>query len=87
MLVGAGAQVENTIGQILQQALKQLGITVTFKSEDTSTEFTDIQTRKYQLGVQLLDDGHRRPGRARDVRGRPEGRRAARSTRTTTTRR
>ena len=24
--------------------------------------------------IQLLDDGHRRPGRARDVRGRPQGR-------------
>ena len=39
LLVGAGAQVENAIGQILQQALKQLGINVTFKQEDTSTEF------------------------------------------------
>ena len=36
MLVGAGAQVENAIGQILQKPLKQLGIDVTFKQEDTS---------------------------------------------------
>src|SRR5207253_2471491 len=50
LLVGAGAQVENTEGQILQSALKQLGITVTFKTEDTSTEFSDIQASKYQLG-------------------------------------
>jgi peptide/nickel transport system substrate-binding protein len=50
LLVGSGAQVENTIGQILQQALKSLGITVTFKTEDTSTEFTDISSNKYQLG-------------------------------------
>jgi peptide/nickel transport system substrate-binding protein len=50
LLVGAGAQVENTIGQILQQSLKQIGITVTFKQEDTSTEFSDIQANKYQLG-------------------------------------
>jgi len=50
LLVGAGAQVENTIGQVLQQALKELGIIVTFKVEDTSTEFTDISTNKYQLG-------------------------------------
>jgi peptide/nickel transport system substrate-binding protein len=50
LLVGAGAQVENTIGQILQSALKQLGIIVTFKQEDTSTEFNDISSNKYQLG-------------------------------------
>ena len=50
MLVGAGAQVENAMGQILQQALKQLGINVTFKTQDTSTEFQTIQARKYQLG-------------------------------------
>jgi peptide/nickel transport system substrate-binding protein len=50
MLVGSGAQTENQIGQIMQQALKPLGITVTFKQEDTSTEFQDIQARKYQLG-------------------------------------
>ena len=50
LLVGAGAQVENTIGQILQSALKQIGIIVTFKTEDTSTEFNDVQANKYQLG-------------------------------------
>jgi peptide/nickel transport system substrate-binding protein len=49
LLVGAGAQVENTIGQILQSALKELGIIVTFKTEDTSTEFNDIQANKHQL--------------------------------------
>ncbi|MFN2627159.1 MAG: ABC transporter substrate-binding protein [Gaiellaceae bacterium] len=49
ILVGAGAQVEQTIGQILQQALKQLGIVATFKQEDTSTEFNDINAFKYQL--------------------------------------
>ena len=31
LLVGAGAQVESAMGQILQQPLKQLGINVTFK--------------------------------------------------------
>ncbi len=36
LLVGAGAQVETAMGQILQQSLKQLGIDVTFKQEDTS---------------------------------------------------
>ncbi len=49
LLVGAGAQVENAMGQILQQALKQIGIDVTFKTQDTSTEFQSIQARKYQL--------------------------------------
>jgi peptide/nickel transport system substrate-binding protein len=51
MLQGAGAQDENAIGQILQQSLKQLGIDVTFKTEDTSTEFNDIGKQKYQLGL------------------------------------
>ena len=51
MLVGAGAQVENAIGQILQQQLKKLGITVKFKQEDTSTEFNDVNNRKYQLAL------------------------------------
>jgi peptide/nickel transport system substrate-binding protein len=50
ILVGAGAQVENAMGQILQQALKELGITATFKQQDVSTEFQTIQSRKYQIG-------------------------------------
>jgi peptide/nickel transport system substrate-binding protein len=50
LLVGAGEQVENAMGQIIQQALKNLGIDVTFKTQDTSTEFQSIQSRKYQLG-------------------------------------
>jgi peptide/nickel transport system substrate-binding protein len=49
LLVGAGAQVESATGQVIQQALKDLGIQVTFKQEDTSTEFNDISSRKYQL--------------------------------------
>lgn len=49
ILTGAGAQVEQSIGQILQQQLKQLGIIATFKQEDTSTEFNDINAFKYQL--------------------------------------
>ena len=49
LLVGAGAQVENATGQILQDELKPLGIDVTFKQEDTSTEFNDIGKQKYQL--------------------------------------
>jgi peptide/nickel transport system substrate-binding protein len=49
MLVGAGQQVENAMGQIIQSELKPLGIDVTFKQEDTSTEFQDIEKQKYQL--------------------------------------
>jgi peptide/nickel transport system substrate-binding protein len=49
LLVGAGAQVESAMGQILQSSLKQLGIDVTFKQEDTSTEFNDVEKQKYQL--------------------------------------
>jgi peptide/nickel transport system substrate-binding protein len=49
LLVGAGEQVENAMGQILQQALKKIGVDVTFKTQDTSTEFQSIQSRKYQL--------------------------------------
>ena len=51
MLVGAGAQVESAIGQILQQQLKKLGITVKFKQQDTSTEFNSVSSRKYQLAL------------------------------------
>jgi len=50
LLVGSGDQVANTIGQILQQAVKSLGIDVTFKTQDTSTAFQSIQQRKFQLG-------------------------------------
>jgi peptide/nickel transport system substrate-binding protein len=49
LLVGAGEQVENAIGQILQQSLKRLNITVKFRTLDTSTEFQQVQQRKYQL--------------------------------------
>jgi peptide/nickel transport system substrate-binding protein len=49
ILTGAGAQVEQSLGQILQQALKQIGIIATFKQEDTSTEFNDITAFRYQL--------------------------------------
>jgi peptide/nickel transport system substrate-binding protein len=52
LLVGAGAQVESANGQILQNQLKQLGIDVSFKQEDTSTEFNDVEKQKYQLAFQ-----------------------------------
>jgi peptide/nickel transport system substrate-binding protein len=51
MLVGAGEQVENAIGQILQNQLKKLGIRVKFTQQDTSTEFNNISSRKYQLAL------------------------------------
>jgi len=49
ILVGAGAQVENATAQVLQQSFKKLGIDLTFKQEDTSTEFNDVSARKFQL--------------------------------------
>jgi peptide/nickel transport system substrate-binding protein len=52
LMVGSGEQVENANGQILQQALKKLGITVTFKQVDTSSEISLQSQRKYQLAFQ-----------------------------------
>jgi peptide/nickel transport system substrate-binding protein len=50
MLLGSGDQVSNQIGQILQQAVKPLGINIKFKTEDQSTAFADEQAMKYELG-------------------------------------
>jgi peptide/nickel transport system substrate-binding protein len=50
LLVGSGEQVENAVGQILQQSLRRLNINVKFRTLDTSTEFQQVQQRKYQLG-------------------------------------
>jgi peptide/nickel transport system substrate-binding protein len=50
MFVGAGAQVEAAMAQIIQQSLKKLGIDVKFVQKDTSTEFTAIQNMQHQLG-------------------------------------
>jgi peptide/nickel transport system substrate-binding protein len=52
LMVGSGEQVENANGQILQQALKKLGITVTFRQVDTSSEISLQGQGKYQLGFQ-----------------------------------
>jgi peptide/nickel transport system substrate-binding protein len=49
MLVGSGDQVQNSEAQIMQQALKPLGINMTIKTEDTSTAFQDVENLKYQL--------------------------------------
>ena len=51
MLVGAGATDEQRLAQVLQQALKALKINVKFRQVDTSTEFGQIQERKYQLAL------------------------------------
>jgi peptide/nickel transport system substrate-binding protein len=51
MLVGAGATDEQKLAQVLQQALKALKINVKFRQVDTSTEFGEIQERKYQLAL------------------------------------
>jgi peptide/nickel transport system substrate-binding protein len=50
LIVGAGEQTDNAIGQVLQQSLKRLNINVRFRTLDTSTAFQMIQQRKYQLG-------------------------------------
>ena len=69
-------QVETAIGQILQSQLKQLGIDVTFKQAGHDHRVPRHPEAQVPARLQLLDDGHRRPGRARHVRGRPGGRSA-----------
>jgi peptide/nickel transport system substrate-binding protein len=51
MVVASGDQVHTGIGEVLQAAVKPLGIDVTFKQVDSSTEYSDIQQFKYQLGI------------------------------------
>jgi peptide/nickel transport system substrate-binding protein len=51
MTVASGDQVHQAIGQILQNALKPLGIDLTFKQVDSSTEYANIQQLKYQIGI------------------------------------
>ena len=51
MIVASGDQVHTGIGEVLQSAVKPLGIDVTFKQVDSSTEYSDIQQFKYQLGI------------------------------------
>jgi peptide/nickel transport system substrate-binding protein len=48
--VGTGITTENSVGQILQQALKPLGINVTLAPVDPTIEFTDIQAFNYSMG-------------------------------------
>ena len=42
---------ESRVGQVIQQALKALNITVKFRQVDSSTAFTEIQEGKYQLAL------------------------------------
>jgi peptide/nickel transport system substrate-binding protein len=50
MLLGKGTEQEQAQGQIIQQELQPLGIKVTFRQVDPSTEFSLEQEFKYQLG-------------------------------------
>src|SRR3954467_1108286 len=50
MLLPGGDQTYNQIAQIEQQAVKPLGITITFKTEDQTTAYGGVQALKYQLG-------------------------------------
>ncbi len=75
LLVGAGAQVEAANGQILQNELKPLGIDVDLQAGGHLDRVQRRREAEVPAGVPVLDDGHRRPGRARHLRGRP-GRRS-----------
>ena len=86
LLIGAGAQVEAAEGQILQNQLAQLGIKVTFKQEDTSTEFNDIGKQNYQIGFSYWTMDIADPDELVTFAVDPAGG-AHSSTRTTTTRR
>jgi peptide/nickel transport system substrate-binding protein len=50
LMVGAGTVTENSLAQIIQQALKPLGVTVTLQRVDPTTEFTNLQKFDYQMG-------------------------------------
>jgi peptide/nickel transport system substrate-binding protein len=45
-----GTQDEKSMGQIMQNELKPLGIDITFKQLDSATTFANIQKLNYQLG-------------------------------------
>jgi peptide/nickel transport system substrate-binding protein len=49
LLVGSGVTNENSLGQIIQQELKPLGITVTLRPVDPNSEYTDIQNGQYDM--------------------------------------
>ena len=69
-----------TIAQVLQAALKPLGINVNIlKKVDPNAGQPTGSRRSTRHEPLVLDDGHRRPGRARVVRGRPRRRAPTRS--------
>ena len=73
VLVGSGERPTTRSAQILQQSAASRSASPSRSRRSTRAPRSPTSRRgKYQLGSQLLDDGHRRPGRARDVRGRPE---------------
>ena len=73
--------------QVIQASLKPLGITVQHQAGRPEHGVLADPADEVPARHLVLDDGHRRPGRARDVRGRPEWRARSRSTPATTTRR
>ena len=71
MLLGKGSADEHSYGQIIQQSLaaaRHQGRFHAGRSVDRVPERAGVQV---PARLQLLDDGHRRPGRARHVRRRP----------------
>jgi len=50
LLVGSGVANEQSLGQIIQSELKQLGITVTLTPVDPSSEYSDIMNGQYKMG-------------------------------------
>ena len=84
--VTSGVLEQQTIAQVLQAAAKPLGIKVNILKKDGNAWQADWQAAKYPgIDPLVLDDGHRRPGRARVVRGRSRRRARTRSRRSTTT--
>ena len=55
---------DEPIAQILQNSLKQLGITIELQQRRPEREFTTAAEARLRDDVSLLDDGHRRPRRA-----------------------
>jgi peptide/nickel transport system substrate-binding protein len=50
-IVASGDQVHRAIAQIVQASLAKLGVTVTLRTVDSSTEYAQIQQQHYQLGI------------------------------------
>ena len=72
MLLGKGTADEHSYGQIIQQSLQQLGIKVELQAGRPVDGVLRRAGVQVPARLQLLDDGHRRPRRARHLRRRPE---------------